>query len=96
MVLNINEASDLQNINILPTGGFEKRYGNSLFNATAMDSGSAVHGLGYYRTSLSTDYLMAIAGTKIYKSDNLDGTMDDITGAVTITTGKTISGHTLK
>lgn len=88
MVLNLNEASDLQNINILPTGGFEKRNGNSVFNATAMDSGSSVHGLGYFRTSSSTDYLMAIAGTKIFKSDNLDGTMDDITGALTITSGK--------
>lgn len=86
--LKFNEASDLQNINILPTGGFEQRNGNSTFNSSAMDSASAVHGLGYYRTSLSTDYMMAIAGTKIFKADNLDGTMDDITGAVTITTGQ--------
>jgi hypothetical protein len=88
MVLKMNEASDLQNINLLPTGGFEKRNGNSVFNATAMDSGAAVHGLGYFRTSLTADYLMAIAGTKLFKSDNLDGTMDDITGAVSITTGQ--------
>lgn len=82
-----NQARDLQNINILPNGGFEKRRGNTTFNSTAMDSGAAVHGLGYYRQAAGTDYLMAIAGTKIFKSDSLDGTMDDITGALTITTG---------
>lgn len=87
MVLRLNEASDLQNINILPTGGFSKRNGNSLFNSVAMSSGDAVHGIGYFRTSLTTDYLMAICGTKLFKSDTLDGTMDDITGALTITTG---------
>ncbi len=94
--LKFNEASDLQNINILPTGGFEQRNGNSTFNSSAMDSASAVHGLGYYRTSLSTDYMMAVAGTKIFKADNLDGTMDDITGAVTITAGQDIFGRILK
>lgn len=88
MVLKMNEASDLQNINLLPTGGFQKRNGNSAFNSSAMDSGASIHGLGYYRTSLTSDYMMAIAGTKIFKSDSLDGTMDDITGAVTITTGQ--------
>ena len=88
MVLNNNEASDLQNINLLPTGGFQKRYGNSTFNATAMDTGAAVQGLGYFRPSISTDYLMAIAGTKVFKSDNFDGTMDDITGSVSVTLGK--------
>jgi len=85
--LRLNEARDLQNINILPNGGFEKRNGNSAFNGTAMDSGAAVHGLGYFRTSAAVEYMMAISGTKIFKSDSLDGTMDDITGSVSITTG---------
>ena len=88
MVLKDNEASDLQNINLLPTGGFERRNGNSSFNSLAMDSGSAIHGLGYYKLSSSAYYMMAIAGTKVFKSDNLDGAMDDITGTVTVTTGK--------
>lgn len=88
MVLKDNEASDLQNINLLPTGGFERRNGNSAFNSLAMDSGSAIHGLGYYKLSSSAYYMMAIAGTKVFKSDNLDGAMDDITGTVTVTTGK--------
>lgn len=88
MVLKSNEASDLQNITLLPTGGFKKRNGNSVFNSSAMSSGAAIHGLGYFRTSPSTDYLMAIAGTKIFKSDNLSGIMTDITGSLTITAGQ--------
>jgi hypothetical protein len=85
--LALNQAVDIDNINLLPSGGFEKRRGNSLFNATAMNGGASVHGLGYHRQSDGDDFLLAICGDKIYKSDSLDGTMDDITGAVTITTG---------
>lgn len=93
--LNTNEAIDLQNINILTSSdpsrsGLESRRGNSVFNSSAMVSSStAVSGLGYFRTSGGSDFLMAIAGTKIFKADSLDGTMDDVTGAVTITSGGT-------
>ena len=83
--LPFNQAIDLQNINLLTSGGFEKRRGNSEFNASAMNSGANVQGIGYYRQSDSDDFLMAIAGAKIFKADSLDGTMDDITGAVAIT-----------
>lgn len=86
--LSFKQASDLQNINILPAGGFEKRRGNSTFNSSAMNSGANIQGLGYYRQSGGTDYIVSICGNKVYKSDSLDGTMDDITGAVTITAGK--------
>lgn len=87
--LELNQALDLQNITLLATGGFQKRNGNTAFNSSAMVSSStAVSGLGYYRKSDNSDFLMAIAGTKIFKSDNLDGTMDDVTGSVTITTGQ--------
>ena len=86
--LKINEAIDLDNIFILPSKtGFVKRNGNSAFNSSAMDSGASVHGLGYYRTVAGTEYMMTICGTKIFKSE-LDGTMDDITGAVTISSGQ--------
>lgn len=84
--LQLNQALDLQNINLLPTGGFEKRRGNTAFNSSAMESGAAVHGLSYYRQSDGDEWMTAIAGTKIFKSE-FDGTMDDITGALTITTG---------
>lgn len=85
--LELNQALDLQNINILPNGGFESRRGNTTFNSSAMESGAAVHGLGYYRQSDGDDFLVAIAGTKVFKADSLDGTMDDITAALTINTG---------
>lgn len=83
--LQLNQASDLQNINLLSSGGFVKRRGNAEFNSSAMNSGADVQGLGYYRQGDGDDWLMAIAGAKIFKSDSLDGTMDDITGAVVIT-----------
>lgn len=84
--LSLNQALDLQNLNLLPTGGFEKRRGNTAFNGTAMESGAAVHGLGYYRQADQDEWLTTICGTKIFKSE-FDGTMDDITAALTITTG---------
>lgn len=85
--LALNQALDLQNINLLPSGGFQKRFGNSQFNSSAMASSAAVHGAGYYRQSDGDEWLMAVCGAAIFKSE-FDGTMDDITGAVTITTGQ--------
>lgn len=85
--LKMNEALDLQNINLLPSGGFEKRRGNTAFNSSAMESGAAIHGLGYYRQADADEWLITVCGTKMFKSE-FDGTMDDITGAVTITTGQ--------
>lgn len=84
--LSINQAIDLQNINLLSTGGFEKRRGNTAFNSSAMASGAAVHGLGYYRQADQDEWVVTICGTGLFKSE-FDGTMDTITGALTITTG---------
>jgi len=86
--LQLNEAQDLQNINLFPSGGFEQRRGNSEFNSTAMVSGStAIQGLGYYRQADQDDFLVVVAATAVFKSDDLDGTMDTIT-AGTITSGQ--------
>lgn len=82
--LELNQSPDLDNINLLAKG-IKKRQGDSTFNSSAMDSGADVQGLGYYRPVSGTKYLVSITGTKIYKSDDLDGTMDDITAALTIT-----------
>lgn len=93
--LNFNEAVDLQNINLLPSQnqkkcGFRKRQGNTVFNSSAMVSSStAISGLGYFRLASGSDFLMAIAGTKIFSSSSLSGTMSDVTGAVSITSGAT-------
>ncbi len=83
--LEINQAIDLDNIVFLPKTGFKKRNGNSLYNSGSMDG--SVHGLGYYKTITNLEYLMSIAGSKIYKSE-FDGTMDDITGATSISPGQ--------
>lgn len=84
-----SEALLLRNVYLSSDGGFEKRRGNSVFNSSAMVSGStAITSLFYYRQGDGDEWLMAIAGTKIFKSTSLSGTMDDITGAVTITTGQ--------
>lgn len=89
MSVKPNQATLLRNVYISSDGGIEKRKGNSAFNASAMVSSSTpVTGLGYYKQGDGDQWLMAIAGTAIFKADNLDGVMDDVTGAVSITTGQ--------
>lgn len=84
----LNQAADLDNIVIKPNGaGFRSRLGDAKFNSAAMNSGAVVTGLGYYLQADADKFLMATCGNKIFKSDALDGTMDDITGALTLTAG---------
>lgn len=86
--VGINQSIDLDNIVLLPKSGFKKRNGNTVLNSSVMDSGKSVHGLAYLRDLLGNEWGLAITGSKIYKTEALDGTMDDVTGAVTITEGK--------
>ena len=88
--IKLNQATDCDNMIILPQGsGVRSRPGDVVFNATAMNSGADVQGVGYFLESDGTEFLVAIAGAKIYKSDSLDGTMDDITdGYAGITAGQ--------
>ena len=88
-LIAMNQAMDLRNVFITPGGGLEKRRGNETFNSVAMNSGANVQGIGYYKqnTGSKLEFLIAITGDKIFKSDALDGTMDDITGGLTITDG---------
>lgn len=84
--LGLNQALEVDNVIVLPYGrGITNLRGNVVFNSSAMASGAAVTGLFYYQQVDQDYWLIATAGTKIYKSDTLDGTMDDITGAVTVT-----------
>lgn len=85
--VNLNEAIELDNVIPLPDGGFTNCRGNTEFNSSAMNSGANVQGLGYFRQMDQDEWIVAVCGDKIFKSDDLDGTMDDITGAVTITGG---------
>lgn len=80
----INSSPDLDNIT-LSERGFSKRTGDVAFNGTAMNSGKDVQGLTYYKPTSGTEYLVAACGAKLFKSDALDGTMDEITGALSIT-----------
>lgn len=86
--LQLNQASDLDNIVIKPNGqGFRSRLGNTKFNASALNSGANIQGIGYLLQSDGDNYLVAIAGDKVYQSTSLSGTFADITGSVTITSG---------
>lgn len=84
-----NQAMDLSNIMIYTFGrGFRKRYGNTVFNSSAMNGGANVQGLSYFKLANTNDFLISVAGAKLYKSTSLSGTMTEITGAITITAGQ--------
>jgi len=83
--VNQNESYDMSNLVIGPTADYLRtRGGNTAFNSSAMNSGVAVQGLAYYRLIAGTEFLVAVCGAKVYKAE-MDGTMDDGTGAVSIT-----------
>lgn len=87
MLVPLNQAIDLQNINLLDRG-FKKRNGNQTFNSTAMVSANTpVVGLGYVKFNSGFEYLNAIAGSKFFYNQSLTGTMSDGTGTLTITSG---------
>lgn len=84
----LNQSPDLDNIIILDKG-FKKRMGDSVWNSSAMVSGStAIVGAGYIQFNAGTQFLNAISGTKFFTDSGLSGTMADATGAVTITSGQ--------
>ncbi len=88
--LALNQASTVDNIILSASGkGFRSRLGDVKFNSSAMvGSTTPVHGLGYFRVSAQSDYLLAVTGTKLFESTGLNGTMNDITGTLTITAGQ--------
>jgi len=49
----------------------------------ALNGGKAIQGIGYLRQADQDQWLVAIAGDKIYKSDELDEEWDDITDTYT-------------
>lgn len=84
-LLNPNQALYANNVFITAGKGIQQRYGNTVFNSSAMTGSGAITGLGYFKPVSGNDHLIAITGAKIFESTALDGTMNDITGAVTIT-----------
>ena len=92
--LPINTSPDLDNITVLKNG-LKKRQGDVEFNGTIMSGGGNVQGLGYFKPTSGTEYLVSICGAKTFKSDSLDGTMDDITGVTTSTGQDYIWTHSI-
>lgn len=87
--LALTEFRELNNVVILPQGsGVRSKPGNTAFNSSAMSGGHPVMGVGYYEQVDDDYWLMAVCDNKIFKSDSFDGTMDDISGTVTITSGQ--------
>lgn len=88
--LKTNEALDLNNVVLGYAGSYVRtRYGDAAFNASAMNSGANVQGLGYFKLDNGNDFLVSVCGNKVFSSGSgLSTTMTDITGALSITTGQ--------
>ena len=82
-----NESPDLQNTDFDKFGSFLKRNGYAQLNTSAANSGATWTSLHWLQLSSGTDYIMGTCGNKLMKQDALDGTWDDVTGALTITAG---------
>lgn len=88
--LRDNEASDLQNVDFDKFGSVIKRNGYTALNTSALTSTPDIDGLHWFEFDSSgtlTRKLVAMAGDKFFKMDDLDGTWDDATNGVTITAG---------
>jgi len=82
-----NESTDCQNIDFNKFGSILKRNGYATLNSSAFNSGATWTSLFWFELSSGTNYLIGTCGNKFAKMDDLDGTWDDVTGAVTITAG---------
>lgn len=86
-----NEWSDLQNVDFDKFGSILKRNGYEALNTSAFNSSARWTGLKWFELASGTRYLVGTCGNKLAKMDDLDGTWDDITGALTITAGNLTS-----
>ena len=83
-----NESTDCQNVDFDIFGSVLKRNGYATLNSSAFNSGAAWNSLYWFEFgSGPTQYLIGTCGNKLAKMDDLDGTWDDITGALTVTAG---------
>lgn len=88
--LNNSESSDLKNVRFNKFGSVLSRNGYIALNTSALSGSPQGDGLHWYEYDVAgttTRKAIKIASTKVFKMDDLDGTWDDITGAITITAG---------
>jgi len=85
--LPITRAQRARNWNFVPGGGLQKRKGSIKVNSSALNSGASVLDIGEFRESGGTNRIITVAGDKIFKMEDLDGTFDDITGGLTLSAG---------
>lgn len=88
LTLQNNESSSLQNIDFNKFGSILKRNGYTALNTSAIATSPDIDGLHWFEFDSggsSTKKAVNVAGDKIFKMDDLDGTWDDITGGLTIT-----------
>lgn len=81
-------AKDIKNMNLFPVGGFSSRNGYTRLNGTAFNSGAIMTSLYWKVQSSGTNLLIGTGGNMIAKMDSLDGTWDDLTGALVLTAGQ--------
>lgn len=89
IALTPQDARDIQDVDLSPIGGIQKRSGFTALNSSAVSANSCT-GLymARFSTSGGTNLALLVNDTKIYKmSAALGGTWTDITGGLTITTG---------
>lgn len=79
-----SELKNCQNIRYRPVGGFRWREG---YTTLGDAPGTAVTGLYMGRYHAGTNVAFRTRGTRLEKMDALDGTWDDITGALSLTSG---------
>jgi len=88
-----NESSDLQNIDFDKFGSVLKRNGyvslntDSPFSGVSTESVDCLVWAEFTTAGSVTREAVSIMGSKVWKMDNLDGTWDDVTGGISITSG---------
>jgi len=97
--LQNNEASDIQNIDFNKFGSILKRNGYTALNTATVNSAADINGLfwfEYVNTGTLTRKAVTVAGDKCFRMDGLDGTWDDITSSISITTGFHVDSATFQ